>query len=158
MCLVIDANVFCAVFCATSKEHTKFEPIKRWVTKGAGFIVYGGTKYKDELRKASKYMGFFTELSRKNKVKMINDQIVDQHQALVETIAGNSCDDHHIIAIFRASQCRLFCSNDKRADEHIKNRHLYPKGQKIPSIYRDIRHKRLLCKRNIVPIQNQVRP
>jgi hypothetical protein len=156
MCVVIDTNVFGAVFETDSKPHAEFAPVLDWVTAGPGFVVYGGTKYKRELNNATKYLPVFVELKKSNRLKEVNCKLVDSHQHAVESLVGDACNDPHIIAIFRVSGCRVFCSNDKQADEHIKNKDLYLDGQKPPSIYRSSKHKRLLCAKNIVAIQNCV--
>lgn len=155
MCLVLDINVL-LVFQTDSAAHTEFAPVMNWVTRGAGFLVYGGTRYKQELARAAKYVPYFVELRRANRLREVNSGLVDSHQKTVESLAPAACDDPHIIAIFRVSGCRVFCSNDKRADEHTKNEQLYLPGQKPPSIYRGRKHRRLLCKKNIVAIQNGV--
>ena len=154
MCMVIDANVFCSFFRTDAPDHSEFAPALKWVTKGQGFLVYGGTKYKQELTCAPKYFQLFIELKNKNRVKEINCALVDQHQRCVASLAENSCDDPHIIAIFRVSGCRIFCSNDKRSFEHIKNKKLYLKGQKIPLIYRKRKNMNLLCGNNIIAVRN----
>jgi len=155
MCLVVDANVFSSVFRCDSCQHVDFAPVLRWITTGPGFLVYGGTKYNDELRNAKRYLGVFIELKNKGRAKEVNRTLVDQHEQLVKNLLGqNKCDDFHIIAIFRVSGCALFCSNDARADCYIKDRRLYEKGQHPPSIYRNKSHRTLLNPHNIVQIRN----
>jgi hypothetical protein len=129
MCVVIDMNVLCCVFQASNPQHQDFSPVKIWVTQGNGFIVFGGTHYKEELRKAKSYFGLFLELSKQGKVKQVNHELVDEHERQVEAILGHpDCDDAHLIAIIRVSGCRLICSNDRRADKHLKNRKCYLPG------------------------------
>jgi len=153
MCIVIDANVFGSVFCDKACDHAEYKPVKDWVTEGKGFIVYGGTKYNNELRRATQYLGIFVELRKKGRVKKITDDLVDQHQAEVEAVVrSGDFDDGHLVAIFRVSGCRLLCSNDARLDTYIKNRLLYLRKQRPPSIYRGKKHRRLLCDKNIVPL------
>jgi hypothetical protein len=157
MCLVVDANVFSAVFNADASGHAEFAPVLAWVTTGPGFLVYGGTKYNSELSKAKHYLGIFIELRKKGRAKEVKRSLVDAHERVVKKIVNSSkCDDFHIIAIFRVSGCRLFCSNDQRADCYIKNPKLYLKRQKPPLIYRARAHKRLLNANNIVEIKNVV--
>ena len=157
MCIVIDTNVFSSVFHDTSPDHQEYKPVKDWITTGRGFLVYGGSKYKKELKNARKYLAIFGELQKQGKVKQVDHSLVDQHQRKVERIiCDKNCDDTHLIAIFRVSSCCLLCSNDKRGDRFIKNRSLYLQHQKPPSIYRSKKHRRLLCDRHIVNIQHVV--
>jgi hypothetical protein len=154
--MVIDANVFCSVFNPSSKDHYEFAPVLNWITKGAGFVVYGGTKYKQELANAPRYQKIFIELNNKGKTREVNCRLVDQDQKIVASLAKGTCDDQHIIAIFRVSGCHLFCSNDARSYKHIKDSKLYLKNQKHPLIYHKRKHSNMLCVRNIVSIRNVV--
>jgi len=157
MCLVIDANVFGAVFKTDSCNHADFVDVLNWITAGPGFLVYGGSKYRQELINARQYLATFIELKKKGKAKEISQKLVDENEEIVKKLIGhNKCDDFHIIAIFRVSGCLLFCSNDARADCYIKNRKLYEKGQRPPSIYRNSSHRRLLNRHKIVQVKNTV--
>lgn len=155
MCVVVDANVFSSLFRPDSCNHAEFAPVLNWITAGPGFLVYGGTKYYNELRNAKRYLAIIIELKKKGKAKEVDRALVDQHEKTVKHLVGHDrCDDFHIIAIFRVSGCVLFCSNDMRADCYIKNRHLYQKGQHPPSIYRNKSHRTLLNPDSIVQIRN----
>jgi predicted nucleic acid-binding protein len=135
----------------------EFEPVLHWVTNGSGFVVYGGSKYKDELRNSERYLGIFNELKNKRKLKEVNHALVNEHQKIVEDLAKpKSFNDAHIIAIFRVSGCRLLCSNDKRSFSFIQDKRFYLKRQKIPSIYTNRSHKNLLHNGNVVSIRNEV--
>ena len=157
MCIVIDTNVWPCVFRSDSARHTDYKPVLNWITKGPGFVVYGGSKYQRELRNAPRYQAVFLELRKKGRAKIINHTLVDEHQDDVERVVNTpTCDDAHLIAIFRVSGCRLLCSNDQRADVFIKDRCCYVHQQKPPSIYRNSNHRHLLCRRNVVKIKNEV--
>ena len=109
MCLVVDANVFSSVFRPGSCNHAEFAPVLSWITAGPGFLVYGGTTYNNELKRARFYLGVFLELKKKGKAKEVNRGLVDKHEKIVKGLAGHTkCDDFHIIAIFRVSGCVLF--------------------------------------------------
>jgi len=157
MCLVLDPSVFSAVFNSKDRNHIEFQPVNKWITEKSGFLVYGGTKYKKELKNCPRYYGIFNELRKKGKVKIVNHTMVDDHQAKVNALlsSGDICNDTHIIAIFRVSRCRLFCSKDAKADKYITNSNLYLRNQKPPKIYRYKKHcKQLLCAHYIVLIKN----
>lgn len=155
MCIVIDLNVFAPVFNPQHLEHSEYIHVNHWITKGKGFIVFGGTHYLKELKAISRYLSFITELSRRGRVRKLVDELVDKEEQQVEALLkGSACDDCHLIAILRTSGCRLICSNDKRADKYLKDRRCYLPGQKVPQIYRRRAHKHLLCDRNIRDIQN----
>lgn len=154
MCIVIDTNVLSCVFSGTNCRHDDYRPVLDWILKGPGFAVYGGSSYFRELLGARTYLKLLVELKNRGRAKLVNKVAVDAEQALVEGIVPRACDDAHLIAIFRASGCRLLCSNDRRADTYVKNKRFYRKGQHPPRIYRSKTHVRLLCARNVVALRN----
>ncbi len=157
MPIVIDTNALASVFNGNCSEHDDYKPVANWIFEGDGCIVYGGSKYKKELKRANLYLGIINELRRIGKVKEIDHSMVDEHEKQLKTLVISSrFNDAHLIAIFRVSRCRLLCSNDRKGDKFIKDETLYLSGQKPPSIYRNKKHKRLLCKNNIVQLYNVV--
>src|SRR3989442_13231578 len=80
MCLVVDTNVFSSVFRPDSCNHAEFAPVLSWITVGPGFLVYGGTRFNDELKNAKRYLAVFIELKKKGKAKEVNRALVDQHE------------------------------------------------------------------------------
>lgn len=157
MCIVIDTNTFSPVFNSSDTHHVEFKPVKRWIIEGKGKIVYGGTEYRKQLRRAVKYFKLFIELKKEAKIVEIDDDAVDQAQKGVEKLINNpKFNDAHIIGIFITSKCLLLCSNDNKADKFIKDKSLYPRKHKLPKIYRDRKHKKLLCDKNIVALNNVV--
>jgi hypothetical protein len=157
MCIVLDTNVWGCVFRTDSRFHADYEPVFKWITVGSGFIVYGGSKYQDDLRKAPSYQRVFLELKKKGRAKLIDPTMIDLHTEVVERLVNTPrCDDAHLIAIFRVSGCRLLCSNDLRSDRFIKTKAYYLAGQKPPSIYRLPRHRHLLCGQNVVRVKNEI--
>jgi len=155
MCIVIDTCVICSVFNKDSDNHRDYEPVHKWIIRGAGFMVYGGTKYLKEVKSIRRYLGIIVELKNVGKVKEVDKSIVDCEEDIVKKLIPNGkCDDTHLIAIFRASGCKLLCSSDKKSDLYIKNSSLYNARQDPPKIYRYRNHKRLLCPAYIVNIRN----
>ncbi len=154
MCIVIDANVFSMVFNSSNSEHVKFLPILRWVDKGKGKLVYGGTKYQKELEKADKTRRLFKLFQDAGKAVHVDDNKVDLEEAILEQLVDNRAfNDKHLVAIIRVSKCRLVCSMDVAAQKYLRDVSLYPSGTKRPSIYKGHRrHEKLLCDKNIVAI------
>lgn len=125
--------------------HHEFKPVFDWIFYGPGRVVYGGTKYKDELKKARRYFGIFLELRKQRKAIEVDDFKVDQRQAeLEEMVKHKDFDDAHIIAIVIVSGCRLICSNDSRAYTFIQDKKLYPKNFKRAKIYKGLSNQNLL--------------
>ncbi len=155
MCIVIDTNVFSAVFDPNCANHAEFKPVYDWVDGGPGQIVYGGTKYTQELERADKYRRLFILLKDRRKVCEIDKTKVDAECERIKLkTVDTDCDDQHIIAIVAVSGCKLICSLDKKAYDHFKNPALYPKGISIPRIYSKSKNQKLLSKQHIVPLKN----
>ncbi|MDY0129370.1 MAG: hypothetical protein RBR63_04180 [Methanosarcina vacuolata] len=151
MCLIIDINVLSSVFSSKAQDHSEFEPIFNWILSGKGKIVYGGTQYHDELVKNGKYIGLFTILGNKGKVKTVPRDKVDKIQAKLEKdFPDPKFNDRHLASIVIASKCNLICTNDKESYPFLKNPLMYPKGVSKPKIYRSIRNVDLIDDHNIV--------
>lgn len=147
MSIVIDANTLSLVFCPT--PNSDFFPIKEWILHGAGKIVIGGTKYKQELCQVSQALKVVSELNKVGKVLVVSNRDVDRLEKGIKKIVSPKCDDPHLIALIGVSRCPLICSGDKRADEFLSNCDLYPWKSFRPKIYRAKRHaKELLTNEN----------
>lgn len=157
MCIVIDMNTLPSVFKKETSDHGEFAHVLKWIltVKGTS-VVYGGTKYIGELKRMPKYLKILDELAKMGKVKQIDRERVDQEQMKVqEIITHRNFDDLHIVAIHRASGCRLFCTNDTRSHGFILNKKLYPgREYRRPSIYSNHKNHDLLRNENIVPLRN----
>lgn len=150
MCIIIDTNCFAAVFNRTSEKHSEFAPVLNWIICGNGKAVYGGTKYRNELTKAKRYLRIFGLLKQCHRLIMVNDNEVDIEQKRVESIIMQpDFDDPHLAAIVIVSRCKLICSEDVRSIPHVTNISLYARRSHVPKYYTGLRNKRLLCDRNI---------
>ncbi len=150
MCIVIDTNTFASVFDSESKDHFDFKPVLEWIVFGNGKIVFGGSKYRQELREAKKYLRIFLELSKKRKVVQIDDEKIDEVQSEIEKIVNDEkFNDAHIPAIIIVAGCRLICSGDKAAYQFLKRNDLYPKNVMRPKIYSKASNADLLTDKNI---------
>ena len=150
MCLVIDTNCLGMVFDAGNANHLKFQPITKWITKGKGKVIYGGSKYKKELRMARKYFNLLVELRKQGRVIVLNDEKVDEVQKQVQKIETDpNFNDAHIIAIVIASRCRVVCTGDKKSYPFLKKKSLYPKNFPRPGIYQGLGQRTLIANKNI---------
>lgn len=149
MCIVIDTNTIARVFDDENKEHEEFKPVRDWIIHKKGMIVYGGTKYFEELSKMRQYLRLFSLLNAAGKAVVRDAEAVDKIQAEVEaTLQDKDFDDPHIVAILKESACKLVCSDDKRAFPFFKHEAFF-KGKDKPRIYSSSRNKDLLCDANI---------
>lgn len=155
MCLIIDANTIPCVFDSSCEGHARFVPVLAWITTGKGKIVYGGTKYKGEVRdRMVKYSRLVGNLQRQGKVIVLPTRDVDLFAAhLKRKVTARNFDDEHIVAIVAVSGCRVVCTLDKRAHPYLLRKDLYPQSVKRPKIYSGgAAHFKLCCDKNIAPI------
>ena len=156
MCIVLDTNTLPLVFNTECADHSEFAPVMRWVSKGKGFLVYGGTKYKKELKKMSRYLKLVRLLRDAHKAYEIDRSEVDKHARNITVMTrGTRCNDQHLIAILAVSGCMLLCSQDSRADEFVKDSRFYQ--NKRPRIYRRAAQaKQLLSDKFIVKLRHVI--
>ena len=150
MCIVIDVNAIPSVFNPSASNHCEFRPILDWVDNHKIKIVYGGTKYKEELANMPKYLSILSEMRRMGKIHEADDVSVDTEQKRIEQmIRRKSFNDQVIVAIVIVSRCTLICSNDKKSFPFLTLKTLYPKGFKRPSIYTGRRNRGLLKRKHV---------
>lgn len=146
MCIIIDTNTFRSVFDKSCKEHDDFYPVYDWILNKKGKIVYGGTKYKSELRLAYRFLRVFGQFSRMRKVVVLDDKPIDAYQEILEGLENHrDFDDPHLVAISYISKCRLICTNEKRALPFLARKDFYPNNSPRPKIYSKKTNANLLC-------------
>jgi predicted nucleic acid-binding protein len=150
MCIVVDTNVVASVFNEKSANHDEFKPVLRWVLRGKGKLVYGGSTYRTEVfERMPRYGAVILELKKQRKCVVLDHADVDAAERRVrEAEPSADFDDAHLVAIFDVSGCLLLCSDDARADRFVKDPELYER-QAPPRIYRRAEHDHLLCDDNI---------
>lgn len=150
MCLVIDTCTFNSVFDAGSKNHARFAPIVAWLNVGPGKIIFGGSKFKREIR-GKAFLRILIEFERKGKLVRVTDSKVDKvSKEVKDRIADKEFDDEHIVALVIITKCCVVCTDDKRAAPFLKRRELYPKGVRRPKIYHSKAHASLCRNEHIV--------
>lgn len=151
MCVIVDTNCIASVFDTNSSKHSEFKPVLDWIVDGKGKLIYGGTKYLQELSKAGKYLKLINLLnSRGKKVIVVDKDKVDQEQARIENlIKDKDFDDPHLPAIAIVAKCMLICSEDSRSVKFVTNTDIYPKEIVVPKYYMGLRNKRLLSDKYI---------
>ncbi len=156
MCLIIDTCTVPIVFNARSQHHKRFAPVLIWITRGNGCMIYGGTKYKDELRRLRKYFGLIAELVKQRKAIALPDAPIDVYATNLKIkVPDTDFDDEHLVALVAKSNCRVVCTDDKRAHTYLRRADLYPKNIKPPKIYNSASHSKLCCDENVIGICRQ---
>lgn len=158
MCIVVDINALALVFNEDSIRHSEFVHVKNWIEKRHGFLVFGGTKFKEELGKTYHYLRMIRFMKESGQAVAIRDDIVDAEEERVKALTkGKDCDDQHIIGLLCASKCPLVCSEDTRAYPYFSDRTLYPKKMDRVRIYSSSKNSSLL--KRAIPktrLKNQV--
>ena len=145
MCIVVDINTLAPVFNEACDRHPDFAHVKNWIDEGHGFLVFGGTKFKEELGKAYRYLRLIRLMKESGQAVAIQDDVVDAEEKRVKALTdGTTCDDQHIIGLLSASRCPLVCSEDERAYPYLRDRTLYPDGMTRVRIYSSRRNRSLL--------------
>ena len=153
MCLVLDTNVFGDFFDPSNSNHKNFRPALDWVVNGKGKLVYGGAKYKKEMKTAKKFIRFFASLQRAGKLVLLCDANVDSFEIeLTKLEPSKDFDDPHLVAIVLASGCNIICTNDKRALPYLKRTDFYKGRVRKPKIYQSVRNVSLLADKYIASI------
>ncbi|OJU75640.1 MAG: hypothetical protein BGO09_06515 [Bacteroidetes bacterium 47-18] len=151
MCIVVDTNVLSSVFVSSSANHSEFKPVKDWIIEGKGKVVFGGTKYLDEIKK--KYLSLFTQLKKAGKAISVSSNLVDAEQATVAAmITHPDFDDPHLVGLLRVSGCKLVCSLDSRAYPFFRHNLFFSPAAKRPKIYSGLSNATLLVDRHIADI------
>lgn len=158
MAIVIDTNTFAMVFDQSNAKHMEFSPVKAWIERGMGFLLFGGTKYLKELSTSYRHMRLVRQLRDAGMAIEISTPVVDgMETTIIKATAGTICNDQHVMALLAAAHCSLVCSEDSKSFEFIKNRSLYPKGSPKVRIYSSAKNVRLLSRCCREEIRNCIR-
>jgi hypothetical protein len=154
--IILDTNSFPSVFSSTASDYGEFCFVLQWVLKQAhACFVYGGTKYKSEMKEMLKYLGIISELQKTGKFVEINGNMIDNYAVhLKEVCSDKAFNDEHLVAILNVSGCKLLCTKDIEAMQYIKKKEFYS-DQKIPQIYSGSRNRDLLNATHIVELKNR---
>ncbi|HEY8054447.1 MAG TPA: PIN domain-containing protein [Terriglobales bacterium] len=149
---MIDANVLPAVFDVKNSEHPKFRPVLEWVS-GKGFMVYGGTKYINELKRLAKFLGLIAELNRQGRTIQVPAEVVDPIAAdLKKRFPEKGFNDEHVAALVIASGCQVVCTSDKRSIKYLKDAKMFAsQGARCPKLFTGhSKNAQLCCPKRLV--------
>lgn len=139
MCIIIDTNLSAGIF--GSPEHVDFLPIIQWLFDKDGCLIYGGGLAK-ELEKVRHVGRALRVLIQAGKAVRVSDEKVNDEEKIVTQTGICRSNDHHVIALARASGARTLCSQDQDLQKDFRNHRLItnPRG----SVYQRAEHSRLL--------------
>ena len=153
MCIVLDANVFPEFFDSKNPSYNSYTKLRKWIFDGKGKLIFGGTKYREEVGEIRTFIGILASLERAGKIVQLDDEEVDRIQLEVRAIEKSArFDDPHLVAIILCSKCRVICTNDKRAFPYLKDLRFFKRAADRPRIYSDDKNYQLINNNNIVCI------
>lgn len=132
MCLILDADRYGDFL---DPGNTDMEPVRNWLKKNNGKIVYAATeKMQDELSRFQSMKRLFSEYRQAGRLKLFDKEKVKEEENKVRDLLSN---DKHIIALAMVSGVKLLISGDKKLQEDFKK---IVRGK----IYKNKSHKHLL--------------
>lgn len=150
MCIIVDPPLFIPMFKSDNPEHAKYLPVKLWVDKGQGKFVFGGDKYLEELHAIKSILTILAEYERRGLVKRISKETVNTEMSEAKRIEPRpDFDDPHLVALVRATGCKLICVNDPRSHKYLRAGKFYSSLKLRPSLYTRAKNANLLCPANI---------
>lgn len=145
MAIIIDTNCIANVFSPKTANHSEFKPVLEWILLGKGLMIYGGSKYREELKKTAKYLPIIRLLKDVGKAIEGAENDIDEYQLKVEELTDSEdFDDPHLPAISVITKCRIICSADTRSIPFVSDKKYYPKGFTTPVYYTSSTNKNLL--------------
>lgn len=134
--VILDTNCFSHVFKRSDKKHSEFAAFLEWLCNGPGYLVYGGTKYKEELSKANQYLKIFQLLHDCNKADVYEDSLIDNEMGrIVRLVNDKRFDDPHLAAIVVVTKSRVICTEDSRSFSYLKRKDIYDGMVECPKFY-----------------------
>ena len=132
MCLILDADRYGEFL---DPGNTDMEPVRHWIKKNNGKIVYAATeKMQDELSRFQSMKRLFSEYRQAGRLKLFDKEKVKGEENEVRDLLSN---DKHIIALAMVSGVKLLISGDKKLQGDFKK---IVRGK----IYKNKSHKHLL--------------
>ena len=154
MCAIVDANVLHEVFGSNLPQAG--EQFFDWIERGTKRLVVGG-KLREELERSSEDFRKWARVAvRTGKIRIVNNNEVDERARGIEETGGYKSDDPHILALAQVSGARLLYSNDGILQEDFGNKDLidHPRGKvystrrskNFQRAHRDLLNNRDLCR------------
>ncbi len=154
MTVIIDTNAVSITFDSKNTRHSEFKPVvDHLLDRGSRVkLVYGGTKYLQEVNNFRKFITLFAELNRIRKLVKIPCNVVDAKHAEIDqlnlkkgrSLADDRYNDGHILALAITSRSKLIVTSDRRSIDFLKERCFYEHVSHIPSFYTSDRNEDML--------------
>lgn len=138
MCVIVDANQSSLVFGSTVADD--YKPVRKWIESGRGRLVYGGHKFKQEL-KAVTAAALTVQNWRQRGLAIEISEVALAAEVAVVVNLGTRSDDPHVIALVRVSGARTVLTKDGPLTTDLTNPTLVNTPQ--AKVYRTAEHTHL---------------
>lgn len=128
MCVIIDACVRDLVFTASPSDAAV--PVLEWIEEGDGRMIYGGSKFCDELftqKKDDERVPLDRVIRRVKAWKQAGRAlefpraVIDAEEKIVRAMNVAMSNDVHVLALARVSGARVLFSTDGKLHADFKN-------------------------------------
>ncbi len=141
MSIIIDTCTFSAIVNKDNVQHDDFIPVIKWVIEGKAKIIIGGNIFDREILRVTTFNNFLKLLSSFGKVYREDEKKIEDEITYIEALGlPSDFDDPHIMALFRVTKCKVFCTSDKRTFKYFNDNRIIEKRFK-PKIYTNYRHR-----------------
>ena len=134
--VILDTNCFSHVFNRNDKRHPDFSDFMDWLCSGPGYLVYGGSKYLEELSSAKHYLKIFQLLNQYNKAVAYDNISIDKEMdRIIKMVDNPKFDDPHLAAIVIITKSLVICTGDTRSIPFLSRKDIYNGKVKCPKFY-----------------------
>ncbi len=132
MCVIIDMNVWPDL--CSDATRTRFGKVRAWLDTDEGRVVFGGTKYREEVGRIHAAVQLLAAYAQAGRAIQYKDAPIDDEAARIEREEQTRSNDQHILALACISGARILCTDDKKLMSDFKNRELVPepRGRVFP--------------------------
>ena len=128
MCIIVDVNKLGSFLADPPDDDSR--PIRRWLDRGAGSIVYStGGRFAEEIRgRAKAKLADYVQAGRAKRIRA--SRFADDERNL-KARADLRSDDPHVLALARAAGARLLYTADRNLISDFKDRRFIdgPRGK-----------------------------
>ena len=123
MCAILDNNVRHEVFGERDTQTPAGKHFLNWVERSPGRLVIGG-ELRRELSEYGRFLTWLRTATRRNVVRSIDDERVDDETRILREKGDCLSDDEHVLALARVSGARLLFTNDVDLQDDFKDRRI----------------------------------
>lgn len=121
MCIIIDANKMSSIL--RREVSAEFEPVKKWLERGHGQVVYGGALLRELYQSEGVKRWLLAQYQAGRAIRVNDDALEREIQHARDNLSLKS-DDPHVIGVARASGARILYTGDKNLIQDFKSQEI----------------------------------